>query len=151
MSVVRTHRTRPTPRARPGSGGVWRAWLPGWLGLAALATVNGATRQLYVGALGDLTAHQVSTGALIVVSGGYIWWLHRRRPFPSTGVGLEVGAAWTGMTLAFELLAGHYLFGNAWADLLADYNVLDGRVWVLVPLWTLVAPALVHRLQSASR
>ncbi len=51
-----------------------------------------------------------------------------------------VGAAWLLLTLAFEFLAGHYLFRNSWSSLLADYNVLRGRIWVLVLITTLVAP-----------
>ena len=37
-----------------------------------------------------------------------------------------VGIAWVALTVAFEFLAGHYVFGNSWEKLLADYNVLRG-------------------------
>ena len=53
------------------------------------------------------------------------------------------------MTLLFEFGVGHYLFGSPWHRLLADYNLLEGRVWLLVPLWLLVAPALVRRAVRA--
>jgi hypothetical protein len=33
-----------------------------------------------------------------------------------------VGVQWLFQTLAFEFLAGHYLFGNSWEKLFADYN-----------------------------
>ena len=51
---------------------------------------------------------------------------------------------WLGMTLVFEFGAGHYLFGTPWRALLADYNVLAGRLWVLVLIATMTAPALVY-------
>jgi hypothetical protein len=40
----------------------------------------------------------------------------------------------------FELLAGHYVFGNSWEKLLADYNLFRGRIWVLVLIVILFAP-----------
>jgi hypothetical protein len=46
------------------------------------------------------------------------------------------------LTLAFEFLAGHYLFGNPWSKLLADYNLLRGHIWVLVLITTAFGPLL---------
>lgn len=54
-----------------------------------------------------------------------------------------VGAGWVLLTVAFEFLAGHYLFGRPWAQLTADYDVLSGRIWPLVLVATLVAPRFV--------
>jgi hypothetical protein len=48
-----------------------------------------------------------------------------------------------GLTVGFEFLAGHYLFGNPWRRLLEDYNVVRGRVWMLVLLTTALAPLLI--------
>jgi hypothetical protein len=47
---------------------------------------------------------------------------------------------WLLLTLAFEFLAGHSLFGKPWDMLLADYDVVRGRIWVLVLMSTLLAP-----------
>ena len=47
---------------------------------------------------------------------------------------------WVTLTVAFEFLAGHFLFGTSWATLLNDYKVHEGRIWVLVLLTALVAP-----------
>jgi hypothetical protein len=52
------------------------------------------------------------------------------------------------LTLAFEFLAGHYLFGDPWERLLAEYNVARGRFWVLVPITTLLAPIVIQTLRS---
>jgi hypothetical protein len=54
----------------------------------------------------------------------------------------SVGALWLVLTLGFEFLVGHYVFRNSWEKLLADYNILQGRIWVLVPIITLLAPRL---------
>jgi hypothetical protein len=56
-----------------------------------------------------------------------------------------IGALWVTLTLAFEFLAGHYVFGTPWRQLLADYNIFRGRIWVLVLVTTAIAPWLaVH-------
>ena len=52
------------------------------------------------------------------------------------------------LTLAFEFLAGHFLFRNTWERLLADYNLAQGRVWILVLVTTLVTPVLVHAARA---
>ena len=59
-----------------------------------------------------------------------------------------MGVLWLAVTLAFEFLAGHYLFGDPWERLLAEYNVARGRLWVVVPITTLLAPVLVHTLRA---
>jgi hypothetical protein len=58
----------------------------------------------------------------------------------TSGQAWGVGAIWVLLILAFEFLAGHYLFHNSWSSLLADYNVFRGRIWPLVLITTLVAP-----------
>jgi hypothetical protein len=52
------------------------------------------------------------------------------------------------LVLAFEFLAGHYLFGTPWSELLADYNVMRGRIWPLVLVTTFVAPYLAGRMRG---
>jgi hypothetical protein len=51
-----------------------------------------------------------------------------------------VGVLWLATTVVFEFVAGHYLFHHPWSKLLADYDVRQGRVWVVVLLATAVAP-----------
>ena len=46
------------------------------------------------------------------------------------------------LTMIFEFLAGHYLFGVSWEKPLLDYNILKGRMWILVLLITFIAPYL---------
>jgi hypothetical protein len=59
-----------------------------------------------------------------------------------------VGILWLSLTVAFEFLAGHYAFGHPWPSLLADYNALRGRVWLLVLVATFVAPAWARRARA---
>jgi len=59
-----------------------------------------------------------------------------------------VGVLWLSRTAAFEFLAGHYAFGQPWPRLLVDYNVLQGRAWLLVLVETLAAPAWAWRART---
>ena len=54
--------------------------------------------------------------------------------------GFGLGTAWVALTVAFEFLAGHYVSGNGWERLFADYNVFRGRIWILVLVAKLLAP-----------
>ena len=55
------------------------------------------------------------------------------------------------LALAFELLDGHYLFGNPWNQLLDDYDVLRGRIWILVLVTTAIAPQGLPTLPAECR
>ncbi|WP_347350769.1 hypothetical protein [Intrasporangium sp.] len=127
----------------------WSAWTAAWTGGAVLAVANGTVRELVlVPWLGATGARQVSTLALVLLLAGYIWWLCRRLPLPTVRVALRVGVLWVVLTLGFEFGLGHYVQGKPWATLLADYDLSAGRIWLLVPLWTLVAPAVTTWLQG---
>jgi hypothetical protein len=120
-----------------------------WLGICVMAILNGAAREGLVGPRrGEYKGHVVSTGVLCGII-FLIAWL----ALPWIGVGTVrdawiVGGGWLTLTFAFEFLAGHYLFGNSWERLLADYNVRRSRVWPLVLISSLFAPILAHWLRS---
>ena len=136
------NRTQPTGTQAPNR----RRWLAAWLGLAVLGVGNGVARvALYEDAVGDQLGHQISTATLMILIAGYAWLLQRLWPLTSTRAAWQVGAAWVAMTIAFEFGFGHYVTGNSWSKLLADYNILEGRLWLLIPLTILLAPVLARR------
>ena len=61
-----------------------------------------------------------------------------------------IGFGWVTLTLAFEFLGGRFLFGKAWTELAADYNLLAGRIWVLVLVVTLLTPIVVFMRRVAT-
>lgn len=116
-----------------------------WFGIMLLAILNGAARDnLFVPRMGDLAARALSCVTLSMLILGVTWVSLRWIAPASTIDAWRIGAAWLAMTLAFEFLAGHYLFRTPWPALLADYNLLAGRLWVLVLVATLLAPVLIH-------
>lgn len=123
-------------------------YLFGWFVLLIVAIINGAIRdKVYKESLGELAAHQVSTLTGIVLFGIVIWGLNKLWPLESSRQAWTIGFIWLAMTVAFEFLFFHYVTGHSWGELLNDYNILEGRVWVLVLLWTLIAPYVFWRLR----
>ena len=144
-------RTRAGGAPSPGTR-YWRGWLLGWSGMVLAALLNGTLRALVTQPLlGETAARALATVLLLAVLAGYQWWLSGRFPLPSTRAALQVGAAWTAMTLAFEVGFGRLVEQLSWAQVFADYDVTRGRIWVLVPVWLLVGPATVRALRSRSR
>jgi hypothetical protein len=116
-----------------------------WFGIMLLAIVNGAARDLMlVPRLGDLVARALScvtlAGVILLVASVSLRWIAPA----SIGDAWTIGVMWLAMTLAFEFLGGHYLFRTRWHTLLADYDLLARRLWILVLAATLVAPVLAH-------
>jgi hypothetical protein len=123
-----------------------------WFGIMLLAILNGAARDiLFVSRMGDLGARALSCLTLSALIFG-VTWVSLRWIGPASSVDAwRIGAVWLVMTLAFEFIAGHYLFGTPWPALLADYDLLAGRLWVVVLAITLAAPALIFTLGRIPR
>lgn len=128
---------------------IWRPWLTGWLGMVALALLNGTFRTSVTQPLvGEEVARRIATIILLLLLTGYVWWLHRRYPVPTAGLAWGVGLAWVAMTLTFEFGFGGLVEGLSWSTMLADYDITNGRIWILVPIWTAFLPTAVRRLQA---
>ena len=139
-------------RPHPSTTTPWIRAIAVWALLLVIAVLNGAARDALIAPqLGERSAHWVSTVVLCVfiflVSRASIGWIHPR----TTGEALAVGLLWVLLTVAFEFLAGHYLFGTPWEKLLADYDVRGGRVWILVLVSNLLAPAWAAATARSTR
>ena len=122
--------------------------LAAWFAMLLLSVANGAIRDFTYGKhMYELTAHQISTGSSVVLLGAVIWGFVRVYPPSSASQALWLGLRWMLLTVAFEFLFFHYVGGHSWPELLANYNVLSGRVWVLVLAWVATAPCLFFRIQ----
>jgi hypothetical protein len=89
----------------------------------------------------------VLCGLVLLVTWFAIPWIHPTTAWRALGV----GSLWTGLTLAFEFLAGHYLFQQSWSMLLEDYDVTSGRIWPFVLLMVFFAPLWTARVRGLLR
>lgn len=126
----------------------WRAFAI-WVLILVLANLNGAVRELWlIPRVGDVPGRVVSTlvlsGLVLLLTWLMIGWIRPVRP----GDALRVGVFWLALTLGFEFLVGHYVFGKSWAVLLEDYDVARGRIWILVLVVVVVAPLVAARFRG---
>jgi hypothetical protein len=125
---------------------IWK-YIAAWLVMLLISIANGAARDLiYSKWMNELSAHQVSTAIGVLLLGGVIWLFGYLVPPNSRGQAIALGLFWAGLTITFEFLFFHYFGGHSWVELLANYNVLKGRVWFFVVLWIAAAPYIFIRL-----
>ena len=114
--------------------GMWGVFL-------IIAIINGGMREMIIEKhTGELTAHIISTLLLsvliFIVTAIFIHY----KNITESKVLLIIGLAWMVMTISFEFLFFHYIGGKSWSQLLADYNFMKGRIFLLVLITTLLSP-----------
>jgi hypothetical protein len=117
-----------------------------WFLMLGFASVNGAVREtVLIPTTGVLAGRAISTlilSVLVVVLTCFtIRWIRPR----SSRDGWSIGGLWVALTLGFEFIGGHFLFGNSWSQLLEEYNLLQGKIWILVLMTIAIAPPLCAR------
>ncbi len=118
-----------------------------WVPMLLIAIANGALRQLTFGrVMPELHAHQLSTAIGAVLIGLFIWAVVHLWPPASARQALSIGLVWLFLTVAFEFVFGRFVMHHPWSRLLNDYNVIEGRVWVVFLLWLALSPYLFFRL-----
>jgi len=118
--------------------------------MVIIAILNGTLRQIaFQKTLGELHAHQLSTATGLILFGFYIYWYIRRIKPQSYAETVRIGILWLVLTIAFEFSLGRVL-GRDWSVLLHDYNLLEGRIWILIPLWVATAPSIFFRMSRKS-
>jgi hypothetical protein len=123
-------------------------YLIAWLVMLVVAMINGGLRDFTYGRhLPELLANQLSCLSGSILLGVVMFLFVRRWPPVSTRQAWLIGLFWTGLTMAFEFLFFHYVGGRSWAELLANYDVMSGRLWPLILLWVAVAPYFFHRFR----
>jgi hypothetical protein len=116
-----------------------------WLFVMLIANLNGAFREFVLKRfLRERGRSFISTIMLLaffwIIAYFFIKWQAANYDFLLFAV---VGVIWLVLTLAFEFGFGHYLAHHPWSELLAEYDVTRGRIWILVPLSTLIAPIIL--------
>lgn len=118
-----------------------------WISFIFVAIANAALREnVFKLFVGELTAHQLSTVTFILATWVIFYIFFKKLNLQYTNNDLiAIGIGFFVATILFEFIAGHYVFGNSWAKLLADYNIFKGRVWSFVLLSLLSLPWLIGR------
>ena len=112
-----------------------------WIGLLVIAVANGALRQAtFAKVMPELRAHQLSTFVGSVFIGLFVWVVIRSWPPSSSAQALLIGFIWLLLAIAFESIMGLVLAHRPWPQVLHDYNLMAGRVWVLFLVWLALAP-----------
>ena len=128
----------------------WK-YVMGWLPLVFIAIANGTFRQIvFQQTLGELHAHQLSTAIGIILFGVYIYWVIRRWKPETMSETIRIGVLWMLLTIAFEFALGRLVLGRDWSSLLLDYNLFEGRVWILVLIWVATAPSVFFKMSRKS-
>ncbi|HQL01270.1 MAG TPA: hypothetical protein PK090_10895 [Smithellaceae bacterium] len=128
-----------------------RIYTLAWFPMVLIAVANGSLRQFgYAPYLSELAAHQISCFTAVIFFAAYTWLLSRRWPLPGAAQAFAVGGIWLLLTVAFEFLFGLYVAGHSLERLLADYNILAGRLWVFVLAAVALLPYGVYRLSPSA-
>jgi len=121
-----------------------------WLALCAVAVGAGALRvKLLEPRLGELRAHQAGTLGLIPVMFGLACLWVRLAGLETSPFLPAVGRYWLGLTVAFEFGFGRLVMRHSWERLLADYNLLRGRLWPVFLAALTLSPPLAGRLLAS--
>lgn len=118
-----------------------------WIPMLVIAVANGAFRQLtFAKVMSEPHAHQLSTLIGSVCIGAFIWFVVRKWPPSSSRQALLIGLVWVLLTVTFETFMGWVLQHRPMLDVLYEYNLFAGRVWLLFLVWLGVAPLIFFRL-----
>ena len=128
---------------------MWWKMLLVWLLFMVGAIANGAVRvKAIIPVTGEGVGHIISTAMLCAIILAITWATIAWIGPGTTEQAIKIGAAWLLLTLAFEFGVGYFISHHTWTEMLADYNVLQGRVWVNVPIITFLAPWWMARVRG---
>lgn len=120
-----------------------------WLIFILIESINGTIRILWLAPhLGEGTAEAIAflTGSLVVVAIAALFspWLQASR----TSQLLLIGVLWMGLTLAFEIALGRLAFGYSWAQIMAQFNLLNGELMLVELALLLLAPWIGAKIRG---
>ena len=115
-----------------------------WFIFVIAAILNGTFRNAFITPkLGEHAGHIISTVILIcVILAGTCLFLANLKIDYTNNILFSIGLLWLILTILFEFVFGHYVMGNSWSTLIADYNILKGRVWGLFLIALFISPYL---------
>jgi hypothetical protein len=114
--------------------------------------LHGIARGIFlVPHVGEFRSNQIGvlTGSIIilVIALLFVRWIGASR----TSTLLAVGALWLGLTLAFEIMFGRFVFGASWERLATDYNVLEGGLLPFGMVVLLLSPLIAGTIRGTTQ
>jgi len=104
--------------------------LRAWLVILPFMIINGIARELLVK---PLVPAQVAEAISVAIGIGIVLALTRFLLHPLAGKPTpqlaRASLTLVILTVAFEFLFGHYVDRKSWSDLLANYEIWNGRLW----------------------
>lgn len=120
-----------------------------WLCFIPLAIANGALRDLVVTpALGETAGRAASSLTLSILILGVTVLLVKRLGVNTRAGYLVVGGSWLVLTLLFELSFFVLVMGHPMDELLADFDIFRGRLWLVVLATTFFAPLIAGKIRK---
>jgi hypothetical protein len=111
--------------------------------LGAAIVLGGVRDRLLAQRLGEETARRLLTLVLCAVIFLTTWGMAAAVGLGDPSAAWRIGAGWTLATLALETAMGRLVMKRSVAEILTDYKIWRGRLWLLVPVSTLSAPAVI--------
>lgn len=120
-----------------------------WFGLMVVAILNGTMRTFgFAKVMPELRAHQLSCFTGILLIGLAVWLIDMKWEIESRTQAFLIGFIWLIMTILFEFGFGHFIMKHSWNRLLHDYRIDEGRLWILVLIWTAVVPLVIYSIRQ---
>jgi hypothetical protein len=118
-----------------------------WVMLAISAIVVATFRNaVLLPTFEEQTAHQLGTVLYLIVQFSIIFFFIKKIKTKEAKTLLGIGIFWVVITVIFEFLFGHFVMSYPWKKLLADYNLFNGRLWVLVLINNMAAPFITGKI-----
>lgn len=128
---------------------IWVLASCAWLSFAGIAVMLGAIRVKHLEpALGEQKAHVIGTLAVCVALLAAIQLFVNASGLRDTWPLMRIGAFWTVLTICFEFFFGLVVAKKSLEQILADYDIFRGRIWVLVLATTFWGPVLAGYIRG---
>ena len=128
---------------------IWVLALCAWLSFAGIAVICGGLRvKLLEPVLGEAKAHVIGTLLVCLLIFAAMQLFVGASGLKDTWPLMRVGALWTVLTICFEFTLGLLVMKKPVEELLADYNIFKGRLWVLVLVTTFWGPVWAGMLRG---
>jgi hypothetical protein len=119
-----------------------------WLPMPVIAIINAVLREtLFAKSFSQKAAHQLSTVTILIFLGIYIYIILNRWRLENFSQAVWTGVIWCMLTIIFEFTLG-FAAKKSLSEIIKAYDILNGELWVLVPIFLLSAPALFYYFLS---